>query len=245
MNVIVLVPARMASSRFPGKPMKKINGVPMIEMIYNNLVSLNNTYDLAIATCDKIIDDHITSIGGVAIMTSMDHDRASDRCAEALDKLEIKNNIKYDIVVMVQGDEPLIKVDDVELSISALIDNENNKVVNLIEKIRSEEEFNDHNTIKCVFDKEYNALYFSRSKIPYNGFSLGNAYKQVCVIPFRAKFLREYLKMDQSLLEIVESVDMMRVLENGINVKLVEINKITHAVDTESDIKLVENLLNQ
>ena len=107
MKVIALIPARMNSSRFPGKPMAKILGTPMIGHVYDKVSQSPELSMTAVATCDEEIFDYITSLGGNAVMTSKSHERASDRCAEALLKLENKNGIEYDIVVMVQGDEPL------------------------------------------------------------------------------------------------------------------------------------------
>ena len=107
-KIIAIIPARMGSSRFPGKPLKKINGKPMIQIVYENVKKNKKLSDVVVATCDKAIYDFIGLIKGKVIMTSKKHKRASDRCAEALKKIEKKNKTKYDIVVMVQGDEPMI-----------------------------------------------------------------------------------------------------------------------------------------
>ena len=244
MKIVTIIPARMGSSRFPGKPMKKINGIPMIEMVYRNVANSKFVNDTVVATCDRIIKKHINQIGGQAIMTSRKHERASDRCAEALKHLEKKNNVKYDVVIMVQGDEPMVNSKMLEQAIKPMIKNKAIQVVNLMGKIRSLKEFKDKNCIKVVCDVESNAIYFSREPIPScSKMKHTKMQKQICVIPFRRNFLIKYLKMKQTQLEKIESVDMMRILENGYKVKMINTNFTTYPVDTLKDLKKVEKIL--
>ena len=234
----------MGSSRFPGKPMKKINGTPMIEIVYRNCLKCKLTSKVVVATCDKIIFKHIQKIGGEAVMTSPKHSRASDRCAEALKKIENKNKFFFDIVMMVQGDEPMINSKMLNQALMPMIKNKNINVINLVAKINDRKEFNDRNCIKVVQDKFKNAIYFSREPIPTVYKSSHNYMKkQVCVIPFRRNFLIKYLKMNETELEKIESLDMMRILENGYKVKLVSTKYNSHAVDTPRDLKLVSKIL--
>jgi 3-deoxy-manno-octulosonate cytidylyltransferase (CMP-KDO synthetase) len=244
MKILAIIPARMGSSRFPGKPMKKIHGKPMIGHVFEN-VSLSKILDrVVVATCDSIIYDYIESIGGKAVMTKSSHERASDRCAEALLKLESEYNIKYDIVVMVQGDEPMTHPDMIIESVQPLIEDNNIQISNLLANIDTIEEFKDRNCIKVVCDLESNALYFSREPIPTSSkCNHINMYKQVCVIPFRRDFLIEYNKMKPTPLEIAESVDMMRVLEHGMKVKMIPTKHNTKAVDTQEDLNQVQLLM--
>jgi 3-deoxy-manno-octulosonate cytidylyltransferase (CMP-KDO synthetase) len=245
MNIIAIIPARMGSSRFPGKPMEKINGIPMIEIVYKQVLKCYLITHTVVATCDNVIYNHIISIGGKAIMTSDKHERASDRCAEALSIMEKELEIKYDFVVMIQGDEPMIVPEMISESLNAIIDAKDILVVNLMAKIKSKVEFNDKNCIKVVTDKNNNALYFSREPIPSN--TRGNefyCYKQVCVIPFNRNFLIEYNNMEPTNLEILESIDMLRVLENGYRVHMVLTEYNTQSVDTIEDLRIVEKLLN-
>ena len=246
MKIISIIPARMDSSRFPGKPMAKINGIPMIGHVYNN-VSESMKLDLVVvATCDKVIAEYIEKEGGVAIMTGAHHERAADRCAEALLKLEKNNNTHYDIVVMVQGDEPLIDPEMINEAITPMINDSSINVLNLLGEIKDQSEFNDRNCIKVVCDLKGNALYYSREPIPTNSkikqIPMG---KQVCIIPFRRKFLLKYINMEPTPLEEIESVDMMRFLENGIKVRMVNTKYNTHAVDTIDDLIKVEKLMNK
>jgi len=234
----------MGSSRFPGKPMAEILGKPMIGHVYDNVNKNDLVADAAVATCDNEIYDYIESIDGRAVMTSDKHERASDRCAEALLIIEQEDNIKFDIVVMVQGDEPMIHPDMITEAIQPMLNDQNVLVTNLLCKIESEEEFEDRNCIKVVCDLKSNALYFSREPIPTrlitDNIPMG---KQICVIPFRRNFLLEYNKLGPTPLEIAESVDMMRVLEHGMKIKMVPTNYNTHAVDTYDDLIAVEKLM--
>lgn len=244
MNILALIPARMNSSRFPGKPLAKINGKPMIGHIYNRVIKSKYIKKTAVATCDKSIADYIESLGGIAIMTSNKHERASDRCAEALSIIEQKNNIVYDIVVMIQGDEPLINHKMIDEAVKPMLYDENIQIVNLLGNIKNINEFEDKNCIKVVCDLNMNALYFSREKIP-SQFLQKNKFmgKQVCIIPFRRDFLIEYTNLKPTPLEIVESIDMLRVLEHGKKVRMVNTNYKTQAVDTKQDLLDVEQIM--
>ena len=244
MKILALIPARMGSGRFPGKPMALILGKPMIGHVYER-VALSPLLDLvAVATCDREIYDYIESIGGVAVMTGDQHERASDRCAEALLKLEQANNVTYDIVVMVQGDEPMTHPDMIAEALQPLLDDSAVQVVNLLGKIQDTAEFEDRNCIKVVCDLNFNALYFSREPIPtrckIDDIPMG---KQVCIIPFRRDYLLEYTSLAPTPLEIAESVDMMRILEHGMKVRMAPTKHNTQAVDTLKDLKNVEVIM--
>jgi 3-deoxy-manno-octulosonate cytidylyltransferase (CMP-KDO synthetase) len=243
MNILALIPARMGSSRFPGKPLKKILGKPMIGHVYENVTKCDLLKKTVVATCDQEIADYIESIGGQAVMTSDKHERASDRCAEALGYLENDDGIKYDIVVMVQGDEPMTHPNMITEAVTPMLDNSEIIVTNLLGDIESEEEFEDRNCIKVVCDLDSNALYFSREPIPTRKLGKTTMKKQVCIIPFTRDFLLEYTNLEPTPLEIAESVDMMRILEHGKKVKMVPTKYHTHPVDTKEDLKKVEMLM--
>ena len=243
LNILTIIPARMGSSRFPGKPMAKINGKPMIGHVYSNVKKSKLISDLAVATCDQEIFNYIVGEGGRAIMTSASHERASDRCAEALMKIEKKDKIKYDIIVMVQGDEPMINPKMISEAVKPMINDEKIMITNLLGSISNNEEFLDRNCIKVVCDLKLNALYFSREPIPTqfisNKVPMG---KQICVIPFRRDFLIDFNALEPTPLEKVESIDMMRLLEHGFKVRMVPTLYNTHAVDTKEDLIKVEKL---
>lgn len=244
MTKIAVIPARMGSSRFPGKPMTQILGKPMIEHVYRRVNQCADVDETIVATCDSEIFDFIESIGGKAVMTSDKHERASDRCAEAVLKYEKEQNAKTEIVVMVQGDEPMTTPEMLTQALRPMIEDPSISVVNLLGDIANTEEFEDRNCIKVVTDLNSNALFFSREPIPTrlysNDIPMG---KQVCVIPFRRSFLLEYADLSPTPLEIAESIDMMRVLEHGGKVKMVPTQFSTHAVDHPSDVEIVERAL--
>jgi 3-deoxy-manno-octulosonate cytidylyltransferase (CMP-KDO synthetase) len=244
MKILALIPARMGSSRFPGKPMARILGKPMIGHVYERVARSPHVTLTAVATCDAEIRDYVQSIGGVAVMTGEQHERASDRCAEALLKLEAQNSTRYDIVVMVQGDEPMTHPEMLSEAVAPMLTDPTLKITNLIGEIHDTAEFEDRNCIKVVCDLNSNALYFSREPIPTRAkVAMIPMGKQVCVIPFRRDFLIEYTKLAPTPLEIAESIDMLRVLEHGMSVRMVPTRHDTRAVDTPDDLKRVEALM--
>jgi 3-deoxy-manno-octulosonate cytidylyltransferase (CMP-KDO synthetase) len=244
MKVVALIPARMDSSRFPGKPMALLLGKPMIGHVYERVSRSPILTTSAVATCDREIAEYIRALGGRAIMTGKHHERASDRCAEALEILEREDKTTYDIVVMVQGDEPMTHPDMITEAVNPMLADPTLLVVNLLGKIESMIEFEDRNCIKVVCDLSGNALYFSREPIPTRSkvtdIPMG---KQVCVIPFRRNFLLEYTRMSPTPLEVAESVDMMRVLEHGLKVRMVPTIHNSRSVDTKTDLANVEKLM--
>ncbi len=240
MNIVAVIPARMGSARFPGKPLAPILGKPMIEHVYRRTVMTEGLSAVYIATCDQEIADAAKAFGARAIMTSAEHQRASDRVAEAA------QHFSADIVVMVQGDEPMITPEMVSASISPFQEDPMVVCTNLTTRITSAEDFKDRNTIKIVMDQRNNALYFSREPIPTESL-LGMAkiptYKQVCVIAFTRHGLQKFSRLSPTPLEQAEAVDMLRFLEHGVPVRLVLIDCDTHAVDTPADLARVEALM--
>ena len=238
MNIIGIIPARMASSRLPNKPMVEILGMPMIGHCYKRSKMSDLLDEVYVATCDKEIVDYVNGIGGKAVMTADTHERASDRTAEALLKIEKSTGKKVDIVVMLQGDEPMITPEMIQGAVKPLINDQNIKISNLYATINTVAEFEDPNEVKVVVDKEEYAIYFSREPIPSRKKGVLDVpmYKQVCIIPFERDFLLEYNDMEQTPLEIIESVDMMRILENGMKVKMIFTEKESYAVDTQEDL---------
>lgn len=241
-KIVAVVPARMGSSRFPGKPLATILGRPMIEHVVRRAMMCEQLDAVYVATCDEEIRRVVEGFGATAMMTSAAHERASDRVAEAAESLDA------DIIVMIQGDEPMIKPEMITAAVGPLLRDESVVCVNLARRIAKREDYVNPNTIKVVMNVHGDALYFSRAPIPagldFNGAAARPpVYKQVCVIPFRRDFLHEFASLPPTLLERVESVDMLRVIEHGGRVRMVEIETDTHAVDTPEDLRLVENLM--
>jgi 3-deoxy-manno-octulosonate cytidylyltransferase (CMP-KDO synthetase) len=239
MKAVAILPARMGSSRFPGKPLAKLLGKPMIQHVWERVSRAKGLSDVLVATCDKEIADACKAFGAPYVMTSDKHERASDRIAEAA------KSVKADIYVMVQGDEPMTVPAMVEESLAPFSDP---KVacVNLAGRIESEAEFEDRNCIKVVIDLQGDALCFSREPIPtrrIGPWGTFPAWKQVCVIPFRADALACFAALPPTPLEKAESVDMMRFLEHGVKVRMVPTRHASHAVDTPQDLARVEALM--
>ena len=242
MRIAAILPARMGSSRFPGKPLASILGRPMIEHVYRRTAMCDLLDETFVATCDEEIREVVESFGGGVIMTSPAHQRASDRVAEAAEGLDA------DIVVLVQGDEPMIVPQMVADAVAPMLSDSSVLCVNLAKRIENEEEYRDPNTIKVVMDLNGDAMYFSREPVPTNrilDFANIPVFKQVCIIPFRRETLLHYAKLEPTPLEQAESVDMMRFLEHGYRVRLVETTVSSHAVDTPADLAFVESLMSQ
>ncbi|TXI18434.1 MAG: 3-deoxy-manno-octulosonate cytidylyltransferase [Nitrosomonas sp.] len=241
MKTIAIIPARMGSSRFPGKPIAKILGRPMIEHIYKRVAmsaSLSATY---IATCDEAIRQAAESFGAAVIMTADTHERASDRVAEAVTHIP-----DAELIVMVQGDEPMTHPDMIDAAVAPFKHDPRLGCVNLVRKIDHEADYLDANTIKVVMNINNDALYMSRRPIPNlakSGFTDTAAYKQVCIIPFRRDMLFQYTNLAPTPLEQLESIDMLRLLEHGLQVRMVHTEFNTQAVDTEADLARVEKLM--
>ena len=241
MKTIAVIPARMGSSRFPGKPIAQILGRSMIEHIYKRVAmskSLDATY---IATCDEEIRQVAESFGAPVIMTADTHERASDRVAEAVTHIP-----DAELIVMVQGDEPMTHPDMIDTAVAPFRNDPELGCVNLVRKIDHEADYHDFNTIKVVMNQQNNALYMSRRPIPSlakTGFTDTAAYKQVCIIPFRRETLFQYTRLLPTPLEQLESIDMLRLLEHGLQVKMVPTEFNTQAVDTMADLLRVEKLM--
>ncbi len=242
MRKVAIIPARMASSRFPGKPMARIHGMPMIGHCFHRVSMCDQIDETYVATCDMEIAQYIETIGGKAIMTSSKHERASDRAAEAMLKIEDSTGKRTDILIMVQGDEPMDTPSMISSAILPMVADAKVDVVNLMGNIESTREFEDPNTVKVVTDQLSNALYFSREPIPSRkkGVASVPMLKQICIIPFRRDFLIKFNDLKETPLEIIESIDMMRVLENGDNVRMVCTKERSFGVDTPEDLLFVE-----
>jgi len=240
MKTIAIIPARMSSSRFPGKPLAQLLGYTMLEHVYQRVAmskSLSATY---IATCDETIRQAATAFGAPVIMTSDSHERASDRIAEAVAHTDA------DLIVMVQGDEPMVHPAMIDTAVAPFHTDPELECVNLTRRIDDETDFRNPNTIKVVMDQQGNALYMTRQPIPTlapGGFGATAVYKQVCIIPFTRTCLIEYSQLPPTPLEQLESIDMLRLLEHGRHVRMMETSHDTQAVDTEADLIRVAELM--
>ena len=244
LKTIAIIPARMAATRFAGKPMAPILGMPMVGHCYHRAKLAQGIDAVYVATCDEEIANYIKKIGGNAVMTSDHHKRATTRTAEALEIIEEETGLHYDIVVMVQGDEPLINPDVIGATLVPFED-ESVEIVNIMSRLDTLEAFSDKNNVKVVVNQNNDAMYFSREAIPspWHGIDGVPCYNQTGIIAFRTDTLEEFNAMDESPLEIIESVDMNRVLEAGESIRMVLADAETFGVDTPAELKQAERIL--
>lgn len=241
-KVAVVIPARMASSRFPGKPLAKILDLPMIEHVRRRACLSNAVDDVYVATCDDEIFKTVTRDGGRAIMTASTHERCTDRVEEAAKALE------HDIIVIVQGDEPLFEPAVLEILLEPMQSDDNIYCTNLLSVIRDEDEkdMSDIDIVKAVLDQKGFVMYFSRSPIPY--LKVQNncpMYRQTGISAFTGSFLNKYSNLPPTPLEIAESVDFLRILEHGYSIRGVVHERKTVGVERESDVGIVEKILKE
>lgn len=234
-RIVCIIPARLGSYRFPTKPFVDICGKSMLEHVYKRAKLCNSINEVYVATPNDEIRLHVEKFGGKVIMTSDDVRRASDRVAQAALKIE-----KSDIVINLQGDEPLVTPEMIDSALEPIINDPSISCVSLAKKVHFEEASDIHE-VKVVFDKDMNALYFSREAIPskFMGDKKIDYFIGVCIFPFTYDSLMNFTKLESTPLEIIESIDMMRLIENGKKVKIVITDNETYSVDIPSDVDKV------
>ena len=239
MRVAAVIPVRMGSTRYPGKPLVDIKGLTMVEHVYRRTIMsdlVDNTY---VATPDEEIQEEVESFGGDVVMTG-EHTRATGRVAEAAEHLD------EDVIAIVQGDEPLVFPHMVDDSIRPFHEDESVICTNPMREIQEEEAFYDKNNCKVVVDGDMNAMYFSREPIPNlyeSQFGEFPVYYKIGIRTFSRDALFDFHNMAQTPLEKVESIDMLRFLENGYDIRMVETEGELHSVDTPEDHEKVNGLM--
>jgi len=238
-DIVCIIPARLGSYRFKEKPFADICGKSMIEHVYKRAKLCKLLEEVYVATPNQEIADHVDGFGGKAIMTSDNVRRASDRVAQAASQIK-----EADIIVNLQGDEPLVHPEMIEMAIQPLIDDPGISCVSLAKRVDFEEAKNIHE-VKVVFDVHHNALLFSREPIPskFMGDKEFPYYVQVCVFPFTDKSLQQYAELPSTPLEIIESIDFLRFLEHGHKIKIVESEYETYSVDVPDDLIKVRQVM--
>jgi 3-deoxy-manno-octulosonate cytidylyltransferase (CMP-KDO synthetase) len=240
MRVVVGIPARMGSTRFPGKPLARILDLPMIEHVYRRCQLAEHVDDLFVAACDDEIRETVLGFGGKVYMTPKDIARPALRVAEACKQQALSDD---DIVVVVQGDEPLVHPGMIEIAVQALLEDAKVQIGTLVSEA-NEAEWQDPNEVKVVTDNRQNILYMSRSPIPSNHWNeIGPRLKQVAILPFRKKFLIDFQDMATTPLEIAESIEFLRAIEHGINVRAIKSPYSNVSVDTEPDRQEAESAM--
>lgn len=245
LRFVAIIPARYASTRFPGKPLVDIGGKTMIQRVYDQVSKVLD--DVYVATDDQRIFDKVLSFGGKVIMTSDAHRSGTDRCYEAFTKLEDW----FDVVINVQGDEPFIQPEQIEALKNCFADEET-QIATLVKKITDKdgvEVLFNPNSPKVVIDKQNNALYFSRSPIPYkrgsdekNWMAEHDYYKHVGVYAYRSEVLSQIVQMPPSKLELAESLEQLRWLENGLKIKAGFTDVETVGIDTPEDLEKIKGM---
>lgn len=236
--ITVVIPARMASSRYPGKPLASILGLPMVEHVRRRALLANGIDLVAVATCDESIKETVEACGGHAVMTKDTHERCTDRVEEAMQRLP------GEIVAMVQGDEPLLIPEAVSQVVQPLLDDPGLEVVNLLSPLDSPADYVNPNIVKAVCDRRGNVIYLTRASVPYFRQQIAvPVYRQTGIMAFRADFLPRFSALPETALEKAESVDMLRVIEHGIRIRGVVVAYTTIGVDRPADVGLVESVL--
>lgn len=236
MRALIVIPSRWASTRFPGKPLAEIAGVSLVQRVWQRVRVCRYADDLVVATDDPRIESHVHDFGGRAVMTPSELPSGTDRIASALDQLDGT----WGIIINVQGDEPLIDPGDVDRMIAVLRDDKPD-MVTLAAPIRSDEEFESRDVVKVVTDLAGNALYFSRSPIPHGG--AGPRRRHVGVYGYQAEALRRFTSLSPSPLEMAESLEQLRALQNGLTIRVIETPRSHQGVDRPEDVRRVEREL--
>lgn len=238
MKSICVIPARYSSTRLPGKPLKDIFGKPMICRVWERASRAKSVAEVIVATDDERIIQAVENNFGRAIMTRADHKTGTDRLAEVAGKFP-----DVDVIVNVQGDEPLIEPSLIDELIAEFVKDDDLQMATVATELTDADEMNNPNNVKVVLDRYNNALYFSRSLIPYPR-NAGNAkvFKHIGIYAYRRQFLIDYAKMEPTPLEKSESLEQLRALENGFKIRVIKSDCRFVGVDTEEDLKLVNEI---
>ena len=237
MKVVGIIPARYGSSRFPGKPLAMIKGKTMIQRVCEQAWK-SKLDDVVVATDDIRIADEVLEFGGKYVMTDPRHQSGTDRCCEALEILEEQ----YDAVINIQGDEPFIDPQNIDILVD-MISRDDTQLASLVKSIVDEEELFDSNKVKVVMDKTGNALYFSRNPIPYmrnvaheKWLQKGCFFQHLGIYAYKAETLRQIATMQPTALELAESLEQLRWLENGLAIRMAVVEADSLAIDSPADL---------
>ena len=241
MRILGIIPARYASTRFPGKPLTIINGKSMIQRVYEQALKAEMLNDVVVATDDDRIYDAVLSFGGKVVMTSSEHKSGTDRCAEVVKTI----NDKYEAVVNIQGDEPFINPEQIN-QIASLISQKDSQIASLCKPIKDADELFDNNVVKVVFDIKGNALYFSRHTIPFmrnvenearSWMNSHTFYKHIGIYAYKTDVLEQISQLTQSELEMSESLEQLRWLENSYRIIMGITEYESYSIDTPRDVE--------
>ncbi len=244
-NILGLIPARFASTRFPGKPLADIGGKPMIQRVYEQASKILS--DVYVATDDERIENAVKAFGGKVVMTATTHQSGTDRCAEALTKVEASTGRKYSAVINIQGDEPFISPVQIELLAKAFLKPET-EIATLVKKADNAQDLFNPNKPKVVVSANFDALYFSRSPIPYlrgvdekEWHQKHTFYNHIGLYGYRSDVLMAITKLERGTLEKCESLEQLRWLENGYKIAVMETELESLSIDTPEDLQALKD----
>ncbi len=247
MKVLGIIPARYASSRFPGKPLIEINGKSMIQRVYEQASKSDSLDKVIVATDDDRIKHAVEAFDGNVMLTSENHKSGTDRCNEVIESLSLENHF-FDVVVNIQGDEPYINPTQINQVVSCFSDL-GVEIATLAKRITTQEELFNSNINKVIIDKTKNAIYFSRHPIPFqqnepqkNWLNKFDYFKHIGIYAYRTEILEKITKLQRSKLEIAESLEQLRWLENGYKIRVMETDYESIAVDTPEDLSKFLNI---
>ena len=236
-KIIGIIPARYASTRFPGKPLAMIGDISMIERVYLQALKSQRLNHVVVATDDERIKKHVESFKGNVVMTSPDHQSGTDRCAEVINK----EKEKWDIIINIQGDEPFIDPEQIDLLISCF-DDDDTEIATLIRKNNNKEDITNPNIVKVVKNINNKALYFSRAEIPFDKSKDGDYYfSHIGIYGYRADILEKIADLKQTRLELAESLEQLRWLENGYSIKTAVSEHENISIDSPDDLEKVKS----
>lgn len=246
MKILALIPARYGSSRFPGKPLALVHGKPMIQRVYEQTTKAFP--NACVATDDARIYDAVKGFGGKVVMTSPDHNSGTDRCHEALQNYMHESGEIFDVVINVQGDEPYIQPQQL-MQLGKCFEDPSVELATLVKRVRDREELLNHNAPKVILDNKSNAIYFSRTPIPFprdteitdEFVQETTFYRHIGLYGYRAETLARICAMPQSFLEKTEKLEQLRWIENGLKIRVAETSFETYAVDTVQDLEFINS----
>lgn len=244
MRTLIVIPARLGSWRFPDKPLTMIEGMTMIEHVYRRSLLTENSAEVVMAVCEEKVFKACEAFGAKVVMTATDHQTATDRVAEAA--LILGYNNPDDIVVNVQGDEPVVPPPVIDMTVGLLEENRELKCANMVEVITDVSDLSNHHRIKAIISRNNRLLYLTRQAVPATVFDInkqGVFYRQTCVMAFRGDFLRECSHLQRTPLELIEGIDMLRLIENDIPIATGIAPFVTQPVDTPEDVTKVVEML--
>lgn len=237
-KVLGIIPARYQSTRFPGKLLVSLLDKPILQHTYESAKQSQVLDELIVATDDSRIQNLIQDLGGKTVFTSEDCQNGTERIVEALEKNPSLQN--YEIIVNLQGDHPFVSSEMIEALIILLKNDPSTQIATAVVPMKDLQSVAFPQYVKCVFDHNFNALYFSRSKIPYEGHLY---YQHVGIYAYRKTFLNQYRHLKKSDLEKAENLEQLKFLENGYRIKVAMMKDMSHSIDTPDDLKRLKELL--